>query len=643
MSFKSATLQLRSLVQDVPVGIAVLRGPKFVVEMANVTYLQIIDRKEENFVGRPLFQGLPEVKEAVQPLLNDVYKKGIPFQGHEFPVVIIRHGKKEIAYFDFVYQPTFNNGVIDGIVVVANEVTPAVLAKQKISASERKFREVVMQSPIGMAIILGEDMVIDIANKKILDTLWQKPSDEVLGKKLIEAFPELKSQRFPLMLRQVYQTGVPHSEREAIVYLKGPDGLQKFYVDFIYEPLFDTSQKVFGIIVTVNDVTKRVEYRKRIEEAEEKSRLAIASAHLGIYEWDIVTDKITFSPRLLEIFGMQEALHPNLTSAVHPDDMAIRNAAHAEAVKTGHLHYEVRINRSDGKLVWIRAAGTVLRNKEGKSTTLIGIVQDITEEKIFSEELERQVQLRTEQLQAANEEIAATNEDLAEANSMLVNANFELEQFNYAASHDLQEPVRKIQTFANYLLTEEVTVGSAKLNELLTKILKASNRMKNIIDDLLSYAHNSRTEKHFVPTDLNVVLESVRTDLDLMIEQKHAKVEIDHMPTIQAEPAQMHQLFTNLMSNSLKFTRPGVAPVIKVHSKSSGDRVHITFDDNGLGFSRSLRTMFSSCSSDYIRKANMRVPVLAFHFARRSLRITEEKFMRRRTWVRARGCTLCYL
>jgi PAS domain S-box-containing protein len=372
------------------------------------------------------------------------------------------------------------------------------------------------------------------------------------------------------------------------VFIDGTDGMRRFYVDFSYVPLFDADKKVFGIIVTASDVTERVEYRKRIEEAEEKSRLAIESAELGTYEIDMVTDEVKNSQRFLEILGFDRpASHVEIIARVHPDDLATRNQAQVEALRTGRLHYEIRLVLPQKGVTWIRAEGTVLHDKDGKPTTLIGVVKDITEQKIFSEELERQVQLRTEQLQTANEEIAATNEELAESNDKLINANFELEQFNYAASHDLQEPVRKIQTYSSYLLTEGIKGDREKNIEFMKKIMSAADRMKNIIDDLLLYARHSRSEKQLAATDLNEVLEAVRSDLDLMIEQKNAKLNVGKLPTIQSVPGQMHQLFRNLLSNSLKFTKPGTAPVIDVQVKDQDkNNVHIIFEDNGIGFSQ---------------------------------------------------------
>lgn len=603
MNLKNAGGQLRSLLKDVPIGITVLRGPDFLIEMASNTYLQIVDRKEEDFVGKNLLDALPEVKDRVAPLLTSVYTTGIPYQGFEFPVTLNRHGKIDVAYFNFVYSPIYeDNGSISGIVVVANEVTKSVVSRQHLEENEAKFRNIVMQSHIPMTIFIGEDWIIDIANKKLIDTIWRRKEEDVMGKKLLDAFPELKNQKFPALLQKVYQEGVSHSEEEAVVDVEGDDGMRRFYVDYKYEPLFDTNQNVFGIMVTVNDVTERVQARKRLEEAEKKMQLAIDSAKLGTYEVDLATDRLKFSGRFLEIFGFDHPVsRDTVTSRIHPDDLHIRENAHKESLVTGRLSYEMRVLIPNRNLCWVRAEGTVIRDKNGTPTTLIGVVKDITDEKTFADELEHQVQQRTEQLQAANEEIAAaseelaaTNEELTEANNRLVSANFELEQFNYAASHDLQEPVRKIQTFASFLLTEGENASKDKTTDFLKRIYTSADRMKNLIDDLLLYARDSRTEKQFVSTNLKDVLDAVISDLDLVIEQKGATIDVGSLPTILAVPGQMNQLFRNLLSNSLKFTRDGVKPIIRIHATRERDFAHITFEDNGIGFQQEF--------ADYIFK-----------------------------------------
>lgn len=589
--------QLISVLRDSPLAMTIFRGPDFIVEMATKAYLQIVDRSETEFVGRSLFDSLPEVRSAVEPLLTNVYRTGIPYYGNEFQVTLNRYGESTTAFFNFVYHPSRDaDGNIIGIIVLANEVTSLVLAKRALSESERKFRNLVMQSPIAVTVFKGEDFVIELANEKMLTTLWRKKKEDVIGKQLLEVFPELRDQKYPELLAAVYREGIVHSEKESLAFVQGDDGMRQFYLDFSYDPLFDDDGRVFGVIAHVTDVTDRVESRQRIERAEERSRLAIDSADLGTYEYNFVTHEMRSSNRFQTMWGIDEGLGRNdIAAFIHPDDQPERIRAHELALTTGTLAYEARLARNGNVYAWIKVRGTVLFDAQSKPLTLVGVVQDITEQKMFASELERQVQERTEELMAANEEIVATNEELSEANNNLTRANIDLEQFNYAASHDLQEPLRKIQTFADLLLSLIAEDETSKPRNLINKIASAADRMRSIIDDLLLYAHHDRADRQYEPTDLNKVIGAIRNDLELIIEQKSAIIEAGTLPVAKTIPGQMHQLFLNLISNSLKFTKDGIPPLIRIGSRPLNPDIqdrfrltglyhHISVTDNGIGF-----------------------------------------------------------
>jgi PAS domain S-box-containing protein len=384
--------RFRNTVKQAPLGITILRGKNFVPEMANETYLQIIDKKEKDFVGRPLFDSLPEVKKIVEPLLNGVLETGTAFHSSELSVVLNRHGKKELAFFNLVYHPLKEeNDTISGIMVVATEVTESVKAKHALAESEKQFRNLVMQSPIPMTIFMGPQFVVELANKIMFENIWRKKEEEVLGKSILDVFPELKEQKYVDLLNKVYTTGEPHTEKESIAFVQGNDGLKKFYLDFEYAPLYDTGNKIEGLIVTVNDVTSRVEARLKVEENERRLSIVIDSSELGTWEWDLVSDGMTYSKRHLEIFNYSDgetmAHHKNHLANIHPDDRAKRERAMEDALSTGILAYESRIIWSDGSVHWIEAKGKVFYDDAQKPVKIIGTVRDITNEKSRQQEL----------------------------------------------------------------------------------------------------------------------------------------------------------------------------------------------------------------------------------------------------------------
>lgn len=384
--------RFRNMVMQAPVGITIFRGDDFVVELANETYLQIVDKAEEEFVGKPLFVSLPEVRDVVEPLLRNVMSTGTSHYGIEFKIPLNRYGKVENTFFNFIYQALRgDDGNIDGIIVIANEVTAQVEARHALEESGRQFAHMVKQSPIAMTIWRGRDYIIETANNELLKNIWRKEAHEVMGKKALEVFPELLDQKYPQLLEKVYNTGITHRENESLAYVEGNDGMKKFYLDFEYSPLRENDGSVSGIMITVYDVTERVEARKMIFEAEERLRIAIEASEMGTFELNVQTGKVQHSNRYLEILGFppgHNPTHADILNKVYPEDMAMRNEATQRAFETGILDYEMRVVPEKDKLRWIRIKGKVLFDEHNKPLKLSGSIIDITNEKLSRQRIE---------------------------------------------------------------------------------------------------------------------------------------------------------------------------------------------------------------------------------------------------------------
>ena len=385
--------RFRESVKQAPLGIAIFRGFDFKTELVNDAYLKIIDRNEDEVLGRPLFDAIPEIQDKVQPLFNKVIKNGKPFESTEFPVELKRRGSKEMSYFNLVYHPLREaNNAISGIMIVAMEVTDTVNAKKALEISEQHFRTMVNRSPMGMAVLRGEDLVVEMANDKMLNLFWKKSSKEVLGKKLLKLFPELKDQQFPELLNKVLKEGEKVSDSEVVAYVRHGKKLTKFYVDFEYAPLLNSSGMVDGIVLTSTDVTAKVAARKKLEDTEERIRLAIEATELATWELYIESKKLTHSTRLAQIFGFDPSLQLSQdqfrSRVIEADLKNIVKVAFKTALETGVYKYEARIIRTDGELCWIRTHGNLFFDDEGNAERLIGTIRDITEEKQHQERLE---------------------------------------------------------------------------------------------------------------------------------------------------------------------------------------------------------------------------------------------------------------
>jgi signal transduction histidine kinase len=199
-------------------------------------------------------------------------------------------------------------------------------------------------------------------------------------------------------------------------------------------------------------------------------------------------------------------------------------------------------------------------------------------------------------LSSANGRLASSNARLESTNTLLRDAaelsrsNAELEQFASIASHDLQEPLRKVQTFAAQLTATEHERLSEEGQDFLRRMSDAAGRMRSLIDDLLMFSRVSTKGRPFVPVELGEVVSQVLVDLELSIEESGAQVKIGRLPAVQADPVQMRQLLQNLIGNALKFRRDGVVPELDVSAELDDHVAELTVRDNGIGFDAQYST-----------------------------------------------------
>lgn len=201
----------------------------------------------------------------------------------------------------------------------------------------------------------------------------------------------------------------------------------------------------------------------------------------------------------------------------------------------------------------------------------------------FNANLEAMVAERTAAL-------TASTEALRQSNTELERSNQELQDFAYVASHDLQEPLRKIQAFGNLLEDEYGPILGEEGQTYLDRMRNAASRMQGLINDLLTFSRVTTKALPFSPVDLNLIAREVVIDLETLIQATHGKVTIEPLPTIEADPLQMRQMLQNLLSNALKFHKPGVPPVVNISAQAqvdaqTGEELYlIAVKDNGIGF-----------------------------------------------------------
>lgn len=309
---------------------------------------------------------------------------------------------------------------------------------------------------------------------------------------------------------------------------------------------------------------------------DESSRQAEILGKYGSWILNYNTLKYSYSDNLFRLLGCKpQSFEPTiqkLLEFVYPEDASIVTKSNILALSTQEIPtMNYRIIRSDGIIRHFKTISKTFTDLSGVQT-MIGTTQDVTED--FN---------KSEQLLERNKELEQ-------------NIN-ELNEFNHVASHDLQEPLRKIQTFVSRLNEKEEENLTEFGREYLTRIEKASDRMRILINDLLHYSRTNRTDKNLVKVDLNEALQNSLMELSQNIEDKNAVITYTKLPSIKGISFQMQQLFSNLLSNSLKYCEEDIVPQIDIDcqevvaknevdlkQKTNKKYYKINFSDNGIGF-----------------------------------------------------------
>src|SRR5688500_1249631 len=262
-------------------------------------------------------------------------------------------------------------------------------------AFDQRFGQVFQEAPFAAALVSGPYFTIEMANDACLK-LWNR-DDTILGMRLLDAMPEAKDQLVFHILQNVYRTGEIFEGKEQETALLEDSTWRKLYVNFTYKPIKDDDQRIAGILIIGYDVTDQVIDRQKLQESEERTRLAIQAAGLGTFDKDYISGITYSSQNLARMFGFDKpASIEEYVSRIHPDDQAVRETALANALISGQLLYEVRVLLPDNSVRWLRINGTILFDDANNPVRMIGTGFDISEEKLLKESEERFRRLITE-------------------------------------------------------------------------------------------------------------------------------------------------------------------------------------------------------------------------------------------------------
>ncbi len=328
-------------------------------------------------------------------------------------------------------------------------------------------------------------------------------------------------------------------------------------------PLLDEAGHPAGAVGAFIDITERVHAEKALRQGEARLRRLVESNIIGIIFSQGGGNVTMANDALLEIIGYTrtefEAGQIDWMKITPPEYRQRDAEAMAEANQRGACTpYEKEFIRKDGSHAPILIGFTY--NKEDQAP-YVGFILDLTPQKQAEEDVRRYA-------------------------ARLEQSNRELQDFAFVASHDLQEPLRKIQAFGERLNARIEGQMDDNTRDYLERMLSAATRMRAMINDLLALSRVTTQGRPFQQVDLNEVAREVLSDLETRIERTGGRVEVDSLPTIEADPLQMHQLLQNLAGNGLKFHRSDAPPVVRLYAEGPKEsrQVIIYVEDNGIGF-----------------------------------------------------------
>ena len=400
--------QFAAVIENAPVGILIAEAPTGRITLGN-------RRVEEMFRHPVLHSGsVGSYGEWVA-----FHPDGRRVEGHEYPLGRVFATGEPAGPDEYLYQRGDGTHVwvqITGVPVrdERGELTGGLVVIDDVDAEKRageererliraldtersRLREVFMQAPALIAVLRGPDHVFELANDSYLKLVGNR---DILGKPIREALPEVGGQGYFEMLDGVFASGeaVVGTESYALIDRHGGGELEEGYFNFVFQPLRESDGAVGGILIHAVEVTGQVRARWAVERLEERLRLALDAADVGIYDWDTVGSTLNWDRRTRRIFGVPqegEVTFDTFVQLLHPDDRDAASAAVQAAMDPsgkGEFATDYRVVGQDGEVRWVRAVGRVYFEGEGAarhSVRFLGTVQDITARKAADAERER--------------------------------------------------------------------------------------------------------------------------------------------------------------------------------------------------------------------------------------------------------------
>lgn len=440
------------------------------------------------------------------------------------------------------------------VAVLVNDITERKHEETKLRECELKYRIMVESANDGVCET-DKDLVIRFVNNKLLEISGYS-YDEFIGKPIMQFIHPEECYKIKKILARV-----SHEKRNSFEIRLLRKDKTELSVAVNTNTIEDDSGNPVGYVGMITDITERIAIEKELRRTKRKLGNALRIGKIGTWEVNLRTGEIILDKRAEEIFSVKRSTFggtlQDFENCLHSEDLHHFREDTDRAMTHGQFESICRTSPRNGKSNYVLSKGIVARDKKSKPMSMSGISFDITEMKEDTEKT-----------------LIRLNEDLLRSNS-------DLQQFAYVASHDLQEPLRMVSSFTQLLQMRYAGKLDSDANDYINFAVNGSKRMYELINGLLAYSRIQTRGKEFQPINLGSVVDKVKANMKLLMEEADATINCSELPVITGDENQMIQLFQNLIENGLKFRKE--KPVITIMSVQRNDMHIISVKDNGIG------------------------------------------------------------
>lgn len=538
-------------------------SPVFTILAVNDAYLKATNKSRENIIGKGLFEVFPSKDSGnlIKPedklltsLNNLLIEKSIQQLNYNEYDVEAALNESQGRYWNVSNIPVLNkSNEVESIIHVVTDVTAEVLNQQNqhVQRSNDLVQQQVVydlfrQAPVAISILEGPEFVVEMANTEMCK-LWGKTPEQVNGKPIFKAMPELSGQGFEELMTQVRETGLPYIGIEMPTMLERSGVKETLYFNFIYQPLRERNGEFDKIMVISTEVQEQTSARTDLQKSREQLNLALEFGNIGVWQYEFSTQVTSYSDTALKLVGQttrQDWNREKFLQLVLDEDKSRVIESMARASRTGILSVDFRIQKNIDSVAWISMQGRTMFDGKNIPVRMLGLISDITERK--------------------DDEIRK-------------------DEFMGIVSHELKTPVTSLKAYGQILHAKFLEEGDTVSAGMLAKIDLQVNKLTSLIGDLLDATRieGGQLRFHEADFDSNEMVKDCIEEVQRTTTRHKMIGQFAEPVKLFGDRERIGQVLINFLTNAIKYSPAGSN--ILVRTEVDKEQFICSVTDTGLG------------------------------------------------------------